>query len=62
MEKIKNTLTAAELARWLITFKGIQDYPIRSFLEMKKYKSSKGWLFDIGAIYIKGNTYSKRCY
>jgi cse1 family CRISPR-associated protein len=52
----KNTLTAAELARWLITFQGYSGLSDKVIFGNEKYKSSKGWLFDIGAIYIKGNT------
>ena len=39
-----------------LTFKGTQDYPIKLFLEKRKYKVSKGWLFDIGAVFIQGTS------
>ena len=55
-EENKNTLTAAELARWLITFQGYSGVSDKVIFGNEKYTPSKGWLFDIGAIYIKGNT------
>lgn len=50
----KEKLTAAEIARWLITFQGYTGLSDKVIFGKEKYKSSKGWLFDLGAIYLKG--------
>lgn len=51
----KEKLKEAEIARWLITFQGYTGLSDKVIFGKEKYKSSKGWLFDIGGIYIKGN-------
>lgn len=51
----KDLLTEAELVRWLITFQGYTGLSDKTIFGSEKYKASKGWLFDIGGIYLKGN-------
>lgn len=54
--KHKNCMTVAELIRWLITLQGyvgIADkikFPVNG-----KVTNSKGWLYDIGGIYMAGD-------
>lgn len=51
----KEILTEAEVARWLITFQGYTGLADKVIFGKDKYKASKGWLFDIGGVYLKGN-------
>lgn len=53
--KNKDLLTEDELVRWLITFQGYTGLSDKTIFGSEKYKASKGWLFDIGGIYLKGN-------
>lgn len=50
----KEILSNAEVVRWLITYQGYTGLDDKVAFEKDKYKSSKGWLFDIGGIYLKG--------
>ena len=50
----KDILTASEIARWLLTFQGYTGLADKVVFKTEKYKSSKGWLFDLGAIYLEG--------
>ena len=52
--KNKEILTDSEVARWLITYQGYTGLDDKVAFGKDKYKSSKGWLFDIGGIYIRG--------
>lgn len=54
-EKDKNHLTCAELARWLVTLQGYVGNLDKAFFDTKKYKVSKGWLFDLGGITLAGS-------
>jgi len=54
LRKNKEVLTASEIARWLITFQGYSGLSDKVIFGKEKYKSSKGWLFDIGGIYLEG--------
>lgn len=51
----KEILSESEIARWLITFQGYASLSDKVIFGNEKYKSSKGWLFDLGGIYLKGN-------
>lgn len=51
----KSILSEAELARWLITFHGYTGTFDKTTLNAEKYTGSKGWLFDIGGIFIEGD-------
>ncbi|MGI6315387.1 MAG: type I-E CRISPR-associated protein Cse1/CasA [Christensenellales bacterium] len=50
----KGILTPQECARWLITFQGYTGLSDKVIFGKEKYKASKGWLFDIGGIFIEG--------
>lgn len=52
--KHKELLLAPEVIRWLFTFQGYSGLSDKVIFGKEKYKSSKGWLFDIGAIYAQG--------
>ena len=54
--KRKELLNASEVVRWLVTFQGYSGLSDKVIFGNEKYKSSKGWLFDLGAIVIKGKT------
>lgn len=51
----KELLSKSECARWLLTFQGYTGLSDKVIFGKEKYKSSKGWLFDIGGIVIEGN-------
>lgn len=53
---IKDAMTEAELARWLITFQGYSGLADKVSITLKNQRSSKGWLFDLGGIYILGKS------
>lgn len=52
----KEILSGDQIARWLITLQGYIGLSDKVIFGNDKYKASKGWLFDIGGIYLKGNT------
>lgn len=52
---IKDVLSASEFVRWLITFQGYSGLADKVSLTGPNQRPSKGWLFDIGGIYIQGN-------
>ncbi len=52
--KNKEKLSEAEIIRWLITFQSYTGLSDKVIFGQEKYKSSKGWLFDLGGIYFKG--------
>ncbi|MFR5263486.1 MAG: type I-E CRISPR-associated protein Cse1/CasA [Christensenellales bacterium] len=51
----KDILAPDEIARWLITLQGYIGLSDKVIFGNTKYKASKGWLFDIGGIYLKGD-------
>lgn len=52
----KNSMTEAELARWLITMHGYVGTADKvKFPKENNKKDSKGWLYDMGGIYMEGN-------
>lgn len=54
--KGKGNMTEAELARWLITMQAyIGTADKTKFPKESKDKDSKGWLYDIGGIYMAGD-------
>src|SRR5699024_1723173 len=53
--KNKEILTTSEIARWLITYQGYCGLSDKVIFGKEKYKASKGWLFDIGGVYFKGD-------
>ena len=50
----KEVLAPDEIARWLITLQGYIGLSDKVIFGNVKYKASKGWLFDIGGVYLKG--------
>lgn len=51
---LKDVMTPAEFARWLIMFHGYTGQADKVSLTDQSQKSSKGWLFDIGGIFLQG--------
>lgn len=51
----KDVLTSAELVRWLLTFQGYTGLADKVSLAHSGQRPSKGWLFDLGAIYLRGD-------
>ncbi|MDD7319015.1 MAG: type I-E CRISPR-associated protein Cse1/CasA [Prevotellaceae bacterium] len=51
----KEILAPDEIARWLITLQGYIGLSDKVIFGNTKYKASKGWLFDIGGVYLKGD-------
>ena len=52
---IKDVLTAAELARWLLMFQGYSGLADKVSLTASDQRPSKGWLFDLGGVFLQGN-------
>lgn len=52
----KEKLRSAEIARWLITFQAYTGLADKVIFGSEKYKASKGWLFDLGGIFLKGGS------
>jgi CRISPR system Cascade subunit CasA len=52
----KDFMNSAELARWLIMLQGYIGLSDKTSVVEKAQKTSKGWLFDIGGLYLKGDT------
>lgn len=50
----KSILNESQLARWLIAFQAHSSVPDKTKFGSEEYDSSKGWLFDLGGIYIEG--------
>lgn len=50
----KSKLSEADIIRWLIMYQGYTGVADKVKLETKKYTTSKGWLYDIGGIYVNG--------
>ena len=50
----KSSLTEPQLARWIITLQSYAGLADKTMFGTEKYKASKGWLFDLGGIYIEG--------
>ena len=49
----KDRLRNAEIARWLITFQAYTGLGDKVIFGKEKYKASKGWLFDLGGIFLR---------
>lgn len=60
-EGYKNKLTNDEIARWLITFQSYTGLSDKTIFGKEDYKmrKSKGWLYDLGAIFYKGDNLFK---
>lgn len=53
--KSKDKMTYAQIARWLITFQGYTGLSDKTAFSGDDYKKSKGWIYDLGGIYLEGN-------
>ena len=51
----KDVLTEAELVRWLLMFQGYSGLADKVSLTTPDQRPSKGWLFDVGGIFLFGN-------
>lgn len=51
----KEILKSDEIIRWLITFQGYTGLSDKAIFGKDKYKVSKGWLYDLGGLYLGGN-------
>jgi CRISPR system Cascade subunit CasA len=52
----KDILTEAEFTRWLLTYQGYSGLTDKAKLVDSKQRRSKGWLFDIGGIFLQGSS------
>lgn len=50
----KEKFTYAQLSRWLIMLQGYIGLFDKVIFGKEKYKSSKGWLFDLGGVFLQG--------
>ena len=51
----KNVLSNSEATRWILTFQQYTGLSDKARFTKDKYKASKGWLFDLGGVYLEGN-------
>ena len=51
----KEILNESEMIRWLLTCQGYIGLSDKTIFGKEKYKASKGWLFDLGGIYLEGD-------
>lgn len=51
----KDVLTEAELVRWLLMFQGYSGLADKTSLVRADQRPSKGWLFDLGGIFLQGS-------
>ena len=51
----KNVLRDSEATRWILTFQQYTGLSDKARFTEDKYKASKGWLFDLGGVYLEGN-------
>lgn len=55
----KEILTPDEVVRWLITFQSYTGLSDKVIFGKEKYKASKGWLFDLGGVYLSSDNLYK---
>lgn len=53
---MKEQLSAPEVVRWLITFQGYTGVYDKAAFNVSNYTTAKGWLYDLGSVYVKGKT------
>lgn len=51
----KNILSDSEAIRWILTFQQYTGLSDKARFTKDTYKASKGWLFDLGGVYLEGN-------
>lgn len=52
--KSKDKLAYDEIVRWIITFQGYSGLSDKTTFNRGDYKKSKGWIFDLGGVYLQG--------
>ena len=52
---VKDIQTPAQLVRWLLMFQGYSGLADKVALTNSGQRSSKGWLFDLGGIFLQGS-------
>lgn len=57
--KNKEILDYDEVVRWILTYQGYTGLSDKVIFGKEKYKSSKGWLFDLGGIYLSSSNMFK---
>lgn len=55
----KDILDYDELTRWLITFQSYTSLSDKVIFGNEKYRASKGWLFDLGGVYLSSDNLYK---
>lgn len=55
----KEILTCAEITRWLISFQSYASLSDKVKFTNKNYKASKGWLFDLGGVFLSSDNLFK---
>lgn len=55
----KEILTPDEIVRWLITYQSYTGLSDKVIFGKEKYKASKGWLFDLGGVFLSSDNLYK---
>ena len=55
----KEILNYDEVARWLLTYQSYTGLSDKVIFGQDKYKASKGWLFDLGGVYLSSDNLYK---
>lgn len=55
IDNVKDRLTYEQLIRWLITYQGYSGTGDKIKAGDKNLQYSKGWLYDLGGVYLKGH-------
>lgn len=55
----KEILTPDEVVRWLITYQSYTGLSDKVIFGKEKYKASKGWLFDLGGVFLSSDNLYK---
>lgn len=55
----KEILSADQVARWLITYQSYTGLSDKVIFGKEKYKASKGWLFDLGGVFLSSDNLYK---
>jgi CRISPR system Cascade subunit CasA len=55
-ESLKNKLSNSEIGRWLVLYQGVTGTGDKvKFANQDKGQLSKGWLYDLGGVYVSGD-------
>lgn len=55
----KEKMSQDEVARWLLTFQSYSGLSDKVIFGKEKYKASKGWLFDLGGVFLSSDNLFK---